>query len=597
MSALSALGAYFQKKAPQSNAHTITVDRGRCLGEMIRKPTTCTQRFVEELSFVPTGGQRWERTLQIQIPKTANADGPAWWIVPLGPFARRRFPDLQVTNAAGSPVRLLTRRQHGQALTAATVAKPLHRIRKRKENYRDQMTSVKAFASYTRICRLLTEFYTEISDTDSRIEMSKVIVGEYKTLLHILQFADKVIQTKLKRLAADLADVTDTTQYLCWIHAAPGDTIHLQATYTVRDPKHKLEEGSAGDLFKALWIGVVGVRRKTKLELEKARGARTNRTVPLARRLRHYLPFRLNRKERRARQANWFRQYGLAPINYGFNVPTYRYTASYYATLVPPANTSMTYVDWEIDHSFNASETDCAFQSIHVYNAPGDRGRDKTFHTTRAYVRCTPHHHKQILIASLLNVAVVWLLVKGRLPGVRHDVLQGLIVASPSLWVAFLAQQQRHYYAHALRRSRAILWAYLVVGAAFLVAVAANETNSGGISSDHLGSELKIMAWLLAVTSVGICAWHFPLGQSYERTIKYLRNRKWYAIEEPKKLGPFGAFANDLWWVRRKNAKIKTAWRCYESAYERYSRFIWKTTALSMVTMIGVLQFVLKLSP
>jgi hypothetical protein len=256
----------------------------------------------------------------------------------------------------------------------------------------------------------------------------------------------------------------------------------------------------------------------------------------------------------------------------------------------------MTYLDWEVDNSFSKkSEVDSALHSIHVYNLPDEDGRKKTFRTTRAYVRCSPHHHKQILIAAALNFAVVWLLVKGRLLGSQAGSLQELVIASPSLWVAFLAQQQRHYYAHAIRRSRAVLWLYLLIALAFLVAVASSNLET--LSANNLSLGVRIAAWLLAVTSIGVIFWNAPLGHGYDRMVRVLRNRKYNAKWEPKELGPIGGFVNDLWWVRRQNKRIDGQWKCYEAAYESYSRAIWRIVLCSMLGTIAVLYFVLHLTP
>src|SRR5262245_11707561 len=105
-----------RRQRPSRDIYAITLERVRCLTQLLTKPTGHTQRFVEQASFAPTGGQRWVRQLQIQLPESAEASGDTWWIVPLGPFARRRFPDIAVTDAAGHRVNFVTRKQHGVAL-------------------------------------------------------------------------------------------------------------------------------------------------------------------------------------------------------------------------------------------------------------------------------------------------------------------------------------------------------------------------------------------------------------------------------------------------------------------------------------------------
>jgi hypothetical protein len=99
----------------------VTEERVAALAAMLDNSHRYVQRFVEEMEFVPTGGHRWTRTLQIEMPAAPTATKD-WHIVSLGSFSRRRFPDISVSDAAGRRVELVTRKEHGEVLTRAILA-------------------------------------------------------------------------------------------------------------------------------------------------------------------------------------------------------------------------------------------------------------------------------------------------------------------------------------------------------------------------------------------------------------------------------------------------------------------------------------------
>ncbi|MGC1177219.1 MAG: hypothetical protein WA843_04065 [Candidatus Saccharimonadales bacterium] len=52
----------------------IAAEHIACLAAMLDTPLRYTQRCVEQLSFLPDGGQRWVRTLQIRIPESPSSE-------------------------------------------------------------------------------------------------------------------------------------------------------------------------------------------------------------------------------------------------------------------------------------------------------------------------------------------------------------------------------------------------------------------------------------------------------------------------------------------------------------------------------------------
>lgn len=562
------------------DAYEITEERAGYLAEMMTRPADYTQRFVEQLSFVPTGGLRWQRNLQIQLP-AADRPQTRWWILSLGPFNRRRLPDICAINEAGEPLNLLTRRAHGLALSRATFARQIvelsetTRLALEQPDPEDRLDELKKRTNEYFVAT--TDRPVDIAALDPpaaatsdaephpRIVDAEAIVNDYRRLLEDVGAPKDETTESRRALSAVLEQAIDTTQYLCWIWGRPGEVVNVRVTHTIADPQHKLKRKTIRSALMAMWTGfVTGNRRMPNPPPE-----------PSQRELR--------RKRRRKEAADWFRRFGLAPINYDLNVPTYQHTASYYSTIAPPKGTDLTYLDWQSGNSYEEqqneySETSSSLPSVHIYNASassregdaetGSEGEVKTHpRSIRAYFRCKPHHHKQILGAAMLNILFVWLLADGRLPGRPGDPLQGLVVAAPSVLVAFLAQQQRHYYEHLLRPSRGILWAYLAVGGAFLVAVAfsGQEVSAGGAGVGFLAS---VAAWLLAISSVAIIVWHFPLGHMYEWIVgKRFRRR----------------LRTEMW---------EHKWQAYEAAYESFARLIWRLVlGFSLATVVFLIAF------
>lgn len=556
------------------DSYEVTDERAGYLSELIAQPMDYNQRFVERLSFVPTGGQRWERTLQIQLPAGDRAI-EQWWIVPLGPFNRRRFPDITVVNAAGEPLNLVTRKTHGLALTKAILVKQVFQLGpsardalkgdpstgKRLDDLYDQMSNY--FTETTEQPITISEVKSDDGSVASdvevhpRVKSARELLRSYKALWAEVVPADDMAAS-IKSFTNVVTEAIDTTQYLCWARARPGEVINLRVSHTVSDPRHSLRPKGIPSLVRAMVTGLLGV----------------------------------SRDDLRKEATDWYRQFGLVPIGYGFNIPTHRYTASYYSTLEPPARTDLTYLDWEVSNSYDEgehSEVTSSLHSMHLYNADAEHSDDERPPSIRAYLRCLPHHHKQILGAALLNIVIVWLLAEGRLPGRPGDPLQGILIAAPSVVIAFLAQQQQHYYAHALRLTRAILWGYLFVAGIFLIAVAfsGQDVRAGG---PDFGPLATAAAWLLAVASAAIFVWHFPLGPGYDRMIRWRFRSKWKLMKKDEKgSGRLKAFSRKRLRNCKANQGLDFKWQFYEAAYEQYARWIWRAVVLSIILMLGVL--------
>lgn len=545
--------------------YAVTPERVALLSELIGEPSRYTQRLVEQLSFVPTGGQRWTRSLQIEIPRIGEPE-KAWRIVALGQFSRKRLADIEARDAKGAQLNLLTRNQHGDSLAEVVASKYA------AEFTEDQLTKLgesKTSELAATLRARIYDYFTTLSIpqeewTSGTSEPLALIEKAYKALLEKVEVTGTDYDERVGRLRKEFADAAKTTPYLCWVTAYPGEVINLQVSYSTIDLKYRTKLGSLLDLVKAIGRGAIPIPSSNS----------------------------------RTARSSWHRQYGLAPIDYDFSIPRGRRSpGSYYFTLEPPDNTDCLYLDWEIDNSFNENrEVAAAFPAAHLHadhsaekDPPSPGRHDIVSGKIRAYLRCAPHHHKQILGAALLNIVIMLLLAKGKISGGFDKPLQGLVIIAPSALLAFLAQQQRHYYAHVMRRQRAILWTYLAISVAFLVLAAFGGFNSQ-VQDEVLKTAAAISAWALAISSAGVFGWHLLLGSSYERAVKYFADRKremtnsasegkaWHRRQINRVRG--------LWWKghwRFKGKAGKDPWECYADAVRMYGNVIYVLTVSLIV--------------
>jgi hypothetical protein len=510
----------------------------RALSQLLDLPSRYTQRFVEELSFLPDGGQQWRRTLQIRIPDRGK-DERRWWIVPLGEFKRFRLADIVVVDADDRRLNLVTRDQHGDVLSGLMAAKFTRLL---DEDRLDELRAGEPAADLAEVRRWLFDFLVSV------VAPAENWIDDSPQPLHRLSVACEKLLSSLgpdransadqaRAFVDELARGTQTAPYLCWVEAAPGDVVNLRATFTARDSNHKQPPGSPSELLSMLVKGLTD-------RSESGRNIRSH----------------------------WLRQFGLMPIDYAlaFPINVGAPPASYYLTIKPPAHTAAAFLDWGVDNSFNRKpEIDCAHPAAHIHHKSVLHGglSGKVW----AYLRCAPYRHKQMLGTTVLNAVVIALLAKGVLLDGLSEPLQGLIFASPSILLAFLAQQQRHYYSYAMRGQRALLWLYLGLSVAFLVSVTFSEVGAeerAGLLWWSVG-----LAWLLAIASAGVFAWQMLLGGTYDRITRYTTER------------------------RLHDGKGVPGYRCYASATRRFAFRILALVVVAMVAAGLVMGFFVDLGP
>lgn len=480
-----------QQKVFGKSRLAITGARAAWLAVMLDRPTRYRQRCLEQVSFLPAGGQQWVRTLQTQIPKNAEPKSNEWRLVSLGEFQRWRLPDFTITDANGTRLNRLTRRQHGIALTKALLVLHFFSL---PNGLRPQFKQGSTKQSYGRLRDELYDFFTsvkEIRDTERAItDLNDLFirlllqagfpVGSLEQEIDLIKRVDD--------FAYDLASNLKVLQYLCWVKAKPGEILNLRVLWTMRDTLSSLI--SRGRLRPALIAFRDGI-------------------------------LTLDATKRRKVWMKWYCQFGLAPLSYEFRSPK---TGSYYFTIEPPPKTDVTYLDWEASNSIEDDELNSGFASAHLHDRNATSHRTKDY-AVRAYVRCRTREHKQIAAGALLNAIFVFFVARGKFTTSIGASAQTWLLLTPTIFIAYLAEQQRHYYAHTTRRQRGILWVYLAISVVFLVAVSFSLVH-GATDSRHWDGFTRWVAWIFATSSIAICMWYAPLGYNYQLTTdKWMRKR------------------------------------------------------------------------
>ena len=426
--------------------YVIGEDQVRCLAQLLEFPTHHVQRCVEHLTFLPRGGQQWARCTQIQMP-IGSDDKPVWRVVSLGMFRRRRFPDFQVRDGHGGRLNLLTRHQHGSILTQAMLTKyllPFSRQLEALEKEPDSSSRVE----YDGLVWALYELFTTAGGPEDE-ELCRLaaqdISKHYAGYLDACGHTESDYMEEKEKLEDELIELQGVTQYLCWVQALPGEVVNLEATYTVEDARSPLfwDYDPSVDPDAQPIVTEPDQSDKKRLEL--------------------------------------YRQFGFAPLNYAFRIPSHDHTGSYYFTLQPPSNSNVTFMSWDSGNSLDRlqTEVDSALHTVHIHNESDPVG-GKYGGVINAFIRSHPREHKKVASGALLNAIFVILAATGHWSvDIASSGAQVWLLLTPTILIAYLAEQQRHYYSHATKLQRGVLWWYLLISITFLIVLSFSVGQNG----------------------------------------------------------------------------------------------------------------------
>ncbi|MET0604429.1 MAG: hypothetical protein ABW167_20755 [Baekduia sp.] len=459
--------------------------------EMQLYPTAHTQRIVEHLSFLPGGGQQWRRDVQVRLPTGTGVPADDPFIVSLGMMKRSRFADFCVRDEGGRKLMLLTRFQHGYCLATCFIFKFLSE---------PQIVAVESDPEkydYDSLHRLVYAMFTSV-DRGGQPQVSiakRDAMGAARALAKLLRQLDapaREIQAKVVKFVEEFVPLTGVTQYLCWVPGSDGATVSLSATYTMADAP------------------LLERRRAAPNARERLRMLRTDA----------------------------YARSGLGPVRYELRTPIHDHAGSYYFMVQPPEDTRVTYLDWAIDNTIDntTAEVDCAYQSVHIFNggrlspiddeSPPPRN-SISGSTVRAFLRADPRDHWPLMLGAMLNILLALMAERGKFVSDASGGVGTILLITPTALLAFIAQQQKHYYAAITGWLARLMWLYLLVNIVFIVSVKYDI-----VSGDSAFSRSDILDDLVsagvAIASATVVGWFLAIGFN-DRAIRrqFRRSAKW----------------------------------------------------------------------
>lgn len=485
---------------------------------LIFQPSRYLQRVVERLSFLPAGGERWQRDIQLRLPTPALSQGPkdGKCIVSLGMFRRFRFPDFTVRNAADERLNLVTRRQHQHCITMTSIRQCLD-----QEDWAraGSDASEELRALYEQMAGLITSIKnpSPYSPKDVRLSARK--------LMEKLRKDETEVERVASMLESDSRLLSRYTHYLCWVPASWGDTLSISATYTMSDT-----------------VRVAGERRKA-LEADDMSWWTRSRT-------------------------RFYTSLNLFPVPYELRAPAHDHAGSYYLTIEPPEDAHVSMLDWGHDRSMDgeSTETDCAFCTCHIHNGeqlteredskqsggdtdpshPSDKAQIQQESIAgakiSAFLRADPTDHAALIAVTLLNIGLAYLAQRGEFDAGGRDSQQQWLLLAPTLVVALIAQHRRRYYSSATRSVRIGLWIYLAINVLFGASVAFDVSSKDWVNDDYASGAMAVISLALLVLLVASGSFFErttnrpfrlaskpPDSESVAAVEQYIKRVRWYA--------------------------------------------------------------------
>lgn len=508
--------------AGADNGLFFTEEQLKAFVHMQEHPDLYMSRVTEHLDFLPGSGQQWKREVQVQIPALdeESDNGPYKdFVVSLGRFQRRRFPDFKVAAADDSRCRLASREQHGQCV-ASCILQPFlfnewDKVAE-SEYATDVLNKLRTYLS-----RMVTTIAIngQYAPTGARILFDALLVAIDTDLEHMVDVS--------RAFHASCEAALDETQYLCWVSAKPGEVIHLCATYTQADsPQFKDESDGITDSKRRMWL-------------------RNFRTKQYAR-------------------------YNLFPMRYTLSTPAYRDCRSYYFTMTPPPETKAVLLDWgkgrrvhvasrntdwsrvrtwkrqtPISLFDEVAEVDCARFSYHFHNRRVNReasSREKRKRAKRlerrtqnvasgvklhAFIRAEPIDNGKFAAIGLLGLALAVLAERGALLADTNgsSVVSQWLLLTPAVMLVYVGQQQRHHYARFTRPFRLAVWVYLALAMLFAASIAFSITSVPPVYGSADEVLPRTISAAFAIASGGVIALAAWSGKHFENANRHRHGR------------------------------------------------------------------------
>lgn len=485
--------------------------------QLLEYPRSYYERVEDHLSFVKTGGLRWDRRIQVRLPD-GPGDEPSFQVLPLGMFLRRRMADISVTDCRGRALPFLTRADHGRVLSSALLQKyPVRKFESEKVaraaidaglqpkveqdpsqgNWEPQTLN----DALTALAYLVFQVFT--AERPHRGGSGKGAAGDavdqlvYRAAMQLnncYKLSGRYLNDSEENVAQDLAELTDdlsalkrVTQYLCWIKASPGEAVTINVSYTTADPAL-----IAGLVDRAVRVGSGWTHR--------------------------FGQFR----------STAYAQAGLAGTQYALSLPVADHAASYYFTIEPPSESKVDYLWWGSGHSLEpARGFMCSSAGFNLHNGDlphspfGVQGGavNGVGGGVQFFVRQQIFEHKQLAAGGILGCLLAVLFAVGALDaslsaqGGSFSWFAGWLALTPLAFIAFSARNRRGYYGLKTVVLRCSIWVYLSVCVVSLIAVSSViGANAPSWMSNIFDDHLVYSLW--AGASVFIVVWYGSVGRS-----------------------------------------------------------------------------------
>ncbi len=456
------------------------------LSLMLRQPARYTQRVVESLSFLPGGGQQWNRSLQIRFPHTPIpsehpeelASHPNRYVVSVGMFERRRFPDFVVRDAHGNRLNLLTRSQHGYCLANGMI--------------RGLLTPREwELLEPKEVTWLLVPLYNDLVAMLTSVDAKRDPPGEdlYRHLGALLAAlgADPLrIDAVSQMLETAYDQLAHQTQYLCWVNGRPGETVQLDVHHTMADVP-----------------SLSGPASKSQVPLPSGKLRREARAVVLKLR-----DIRMRR----------YAAVGLRPLYYAVRAPSHDHAGSYYFVVTPPARSTVTLLDWGRQRCFakRYESIDSAAYTCHIHNGEGTSSRTTIDGSIISlFVRAEPSDHGTLAAVAVLNLVLAFLAQQGSLLNTSRGGYSQWLLLTPALIAVFIGLQRSHHYGPFMRPLRIAMWAYAALSTMLAASVSFDFAEGRWLGREGIFDDLTSAA--VALSSAGLVVLLAASGPLYER--------------------------------------------------------------------------------
>jgi len=141
-----------------------------------------------------------------------------------------------------------------------------------------------------------------------------------------------------------------------------------------------------------------------------------------------------------------------------------------------------------------------------------------------AFLQVEPIDTKKIVFGAILNIIFAYLLERNRLGNEAGGVTVTGLLLTPAALIAYIAQQERHYYSSQISWLRGIVWAYVAINVVYIVSISSDLASKDGLL-DRNGFTDDLSSAVMAICSLGVAVLFALVGTGRHRVIDWLCKR------------------------------------------------------------------------